>query len=85
MIRTPIGSIALSLAGTQMPPSLSIFGTVFVSTTLIHGVHFIDPKYSAACLISSGVKPFAIAIMALVLPFRGSALLRRSLRKSFIC
>ena len=55
MIRTPMGSFSLPSRGIQMPPRLSIFGTVVVSTTLIHGVHFIAPKYSAAILISSGV------------------------------
>ncbi len=58
MMRPPVGSVWLPGSGIQIPPRLSIFGTVFVSTTLIHGVHFIDPKYSAACLISSGVRAF---------------------------
>ena len=73
------------VTGIQMPPRLTIFGTLSASTTLIHGVHFIAPKYSADALISSGVMAFAIAIMAFVLAFRGSALLRSPSRKSFIC
>ena len=71
--------------GTQIPPRLSIFGTVLASTTRTHGVHGIAAKYSAAVLISSGVIALAMAIMRLVLALRGSALLRTPLRKSFIC
>ena len=67
-----------------MPPWMRVFGTVLASTTLIHGVHFIEPKYSAAALISSSVIAFAIAIIALVFAFRGSALLRTPFRKSSI-
>ena len=85
MMRMPIGSFSLPSTGIQMPPRLTIFGTVPVSTTLIHGVHFIFPKYSAATLISSGVIAFAIAIIAFVFALRGSALLRNPSRKSFIC
>ena len=59
---------------------MRVFGTVALSVTLIHGVHFIDPKYSAVALISSSVIAFAIAIIALVLPFFGSALFRVPLR-----
>ena len=44
----------------------------------------IEPKYSAACLISSGERAFAIWIIAFVLAFFGSPLLRRSFLKSFI-
>ena len=32
---------------------MRVFGTIFVSTTRIHGVHLIAAKYSAAALISS--------------------------------
>ena len=64
---------------------MRVLGTVSVSTTLIHGVHGIEPKYSAVALISSSVMAFAIAIMAFVLAFLGSALLRLPLLKSFIC
>ena len=63
---------------------MRVFGTVFVSTTLIHGVHFIEPKYSAAALISSSVMPLAIAIMTFVFALRGSALFRAPLLKSSI-
>ncbi len=71
--------------GIQMPPRLSIFGTVLVSTTRTHGVHGIAAKYSAATRISSGVSAFAIVIITFVLALRGSALFRAPLRKSFIC
>ena len=60
-----------------MPPRLSIAGTLSVSTTRIHGVHLILPKYSAVIAISSGVNAFAIVIIAFVFALRGSALLRR--------
>ena len=49
-IRTPMGSFWPPSTGIHMPPRLAIFGTVAVSTTRIHGVHFIDPKYSADAL-----------------------------------
>ena len=52
------------------------------STTLIHGVHFIEPKYAAAALISSSVMALAILAMRFVLPLRGSALFRAPLLKS---
>ena len=45
------------------PPATRVLGTVAVSTTLIHGVHFMDPKYSAAALISSSVIALAMAII----------------------
>ena len=67
-----------------MPLRLTTFGTVPASTTFTQEVYFIEPKYSAVSLISSGVIAFAIAIIMLVLFFRGSALFRRPLRKSFI-
>ena len=67
-----------------MPPRLTIFGTVAVSTTRTHGVHFIAPKYSAASLISSGVIALAMLIIRLVFVFRDSALLRAPDLKSFI-
>src|SRR5437867_10465034 len=87
MMRTPIGSLPAPSPsiGTQIPPLLFIFGTVLVSTTRTHGVHLIEPKYSAACCISSGVSDFAIRAILAVFAFRGSALLRRSLRKSVSC
>ena len=56
---------------------MRVFGTVLVSTTLIHGVHFMAPKYSAAALISSSVMPFAMAIITFVLALRASALFLR--------
>ena len=62
------------------PPAIRVFGTVLLSTTLIHGVHFIEPKYCAAARISSSVIALAIAIIALTLAFFGSALLRTPLR-----
>src|SRR5262249_51883859 len=68
-----------------MPPCIRVLGTCAVSTTLIQGDHFIDPKYSAAALISSGVMPLAIVIITFVLALRGSALLRTSALKSLIC
>src|SRR5712691_2631503 len=87
MMRTPIGSLPAPSPsiGTQMPPLLFIFGTVFASTTRTHGVHLIAPKYSAACFISSGVSDFAIRVMRAEFALRGSALFRRSLRKSTSC
>jgi len=87
MTRAPIGSLPAPSPsiGLQMPPLLFIFGTVFVSTTRIQGVHFIDPKYSAACLISSGVSDFAMSAIRAVFALRDSALFRRSCRKSSSC
>jgi len=60
--------------------------TVLVSTTRTHGVHLMAPKYSAACRISSGVSAFAIqGPYGPSFALRGSALLRRSWRKSSSC
>src|SRR6185295_16824370 len=84
-MRLPIGSFSLPSSATKRPPLMRVLGTVSASITLIHGVHGIAPKYSADALISSGVIALAIAIMALVFAFRGSALLRLPLLKSFIC
>ena len=67
-----------------MPPAIRVFGTMAASTTLIHGVHFIEPKYSAAALVSSSVMPLAIAIITFVLAFRVSALFRAPFLKSAI-
>src|ERR1051325_3851715 len=81
----PSGSFSLPPSLRYMPPAIRVLGTVLVSTTLIHGVHFMEPKYSAAALISSSDIPLAMAIMVFVLALRGSALLRLSLLKSDIC
>ena len=67
-----------------MPPSLTVFGTVSASTTLIHGVHGIATKYAAAALMSSSLIPLAIVIIVLVLALRGSALFLTPLLKSFM-
>src|ERR1700676_696827 len=82
-MRLPSGSISLP-AIRNRPFEGLVLGTVFASTTLIHGVHFIEPKYSAAALISSSVMFFANWIMRLVLALRGSALLRLPSLKSFM-
>ena len=69
-----------------MPPAMRVFGTVFASTTLIHGVHFIAAKYSAAAFVSSSVMPLAMAIMTFVLFFLVSALLRApDLKSAIVC
>ena len=82
-IRFPIGSI--SLPSTRNSPFEGfVFGTIFASTTLIHGVHFIPSKYSAAALISSSLIFFANWLMRFVLFLRGSALFRLPILKSFI-
>jgi len=52
----------------NMPPAIRVFGTVVLSTTVIHGVHGIDPKYSAAAFDSASVMFFAMAIMMFVSP-----------------
>src|SRR5262245_58882697 len=83
MIRAPIGSFSPS-SDRNIPPAIRVFGTVFVSTTLIHGVHFIEPKYCADALISSSVIAFAMAIMMFVLAFLESALFLAPLLKSAI-
>src|ERR1035438_8979338 len=75
MMRLPIGSFSLPSSARNRPPEMRVLGAMSVSTTLIHGVHGIEAKYSAVDLISSSVMAFAIAIMAFVLAFRGSALL----------
>ena len=85
MMRWPSGSVSLPSSFRNSPPAIRVFGASFVSTTLIHGVHFIDPKYSAVALISSSVIAFAMAIIVFVFAFRGSALLREPFLKSFIC
>jgi hypothetical protein len=86
MIRCPIGSVpaAVPSAAMNMPPAIRVFGTVSVSTTLIHGAHFIDEKYVAAALISSSVIAFANWTMRPVFVFRVSELLRASFLKSDI-
>src|SRR5437868_7697597 len=86
MMRLPIGSVSLFSSDIHMPAALRIFGTVGLSTTLIHCVfHGIFEKYSAAAFISSSLIPLAIVVITAVLALRGSAVLRRSLRKSCNC
>src|SRR5688572_12864806 len=84
MMRFPIGSVSLPSRRRNMLPWMRVFGTVLVSTTLIHVDHGIEPKYAADCLISSSVIALAMAIILLVLAFRGSALFLRSFLKSII-
>ena len=64
------------------PADAPIMVLALTSTTRIHWVQGMEPKYVAACWISSSLIAFANAIMRLVLPLRGSALLRRSFLKS---
>ena len=88
MIRCPIGSLPASAPSStrNMPPAIRVFGTVSVSTTRIHGVHFIDEKYVAAAFISSSVMAFANAIILLVFAFLVSALFLASfLKSSIVC
>ena len=84
MMRPAIGSVAAGLSGRKRLPTIRVFGTRFVSTTRIHGVHFIAAKYSAAAFTSSSVMAFARSIIVLVFGFRGSAVCRRPFRKSWI-
>src|SRR5262245_9335646 len=86
MMRCPMGSLPASAPSNtrNIPPAIRVFGTVSVSTTRIHGVHFIDEKYDAAALISSSVMAFAKAIILFVFPFLVSALFRRSFLKSIM-
>src|SRR5713226_5384 len=48
MMCCPSGSFSLPSTRRNMPPDGIVLGTVVDSTTLIQGVHFIAPKYSAA-------------------------------------
>jgi len=65
---------------------MRVLGTVVASTTLIHGVHFIAAKYSAAAFTSSSVIAFAYAIIRLVLALRESALfLASDLKSAIVC
>src|SRR5215467_11911376 len=85
-MRLAIGSVSLFSSDIHMPPALLVFGTVALSTTLIHGVfHGICAKYSAAAFISSSLMPFAMIVMTFVLAFRESALFRKSFLKSLSC
>ena len=84
MMRSPIASFSPASSVRNMPPAIRVFGTVAVSTTLIHGVHFIAPKYSAAAFTSWSVMALANAIIAFVLAFRASALFLAPLLKSAI-
>ena len=72
MMRWPMGSVPPSGIAKKTLPWRRVFGTVSVSTTRIHGVHFIDEKYSAAALISSSVMSFAASIIWAVFGLRGS-------------
>ncbi len=45
-----------------MLPLEMTFGTLAVSTTLIHGLYFVNEKYLAAESIPSSVRPFAKSI-----------------------
>ena len=86
MMRWPMGSFSLPSSARYKPAVMCVFGTMSVSTTLIHGVHFIELKYCAAALISSSVMVLAKPAMRLVLAFRGSALLRMPfLKSSSVC
>ena len=76
-----IASIALTVAALLTGPAnggtaFGVFGTVFVSTTRIHGVHFIELKYFAASAISLSLMAFANADILPVLAFLRSS--RRS-------
>src|SRR3984893_2961177 len=82
-MRSPSGAISLPSTRNRPFDGL-VLGAIFASTTLIHGVHFMEPKYSAAALTSSSVMFFANWIMRFVLALRGSALLRLTSLKSFI-
>jgi hypothetical protein len=68
-----------------MPLAIFVFGTISASITLIHGVHFIELKYSAAAFVSSSVMDFANPIMMFVLAFLVSELLRAPLLNSANC
>jgi hypothetical protein len=81
----PSASVPPSATGRNTFPATRIFGIVSVSTTRIHGVHFIDEMYSAADLISSSVIAFAAWIIWVVFVFRASKLVRRSFLKSASC
>src|SRR5262249_62430710 len=86
MMRFPIGSVSLFSSDIHIPPALRVFGTVGLSTTLIHGVfHGICAKYSAAAFISASLMPLAMVVITFVLPLRESALFLRSLLKSSSC
>src|SRR5437868_8387525 len=86
MMRLPMGSVSLFSSDIHMPAALRVFGTVGLSTTLIHCVfHGICAKYCAAAFISSSDMPLAIVVMMLVLALRGSDVLRRSCLKSSSC
>jgi hypothetical protein len=84
-IRWPSGSVPPSAIGRNTLPPIRIFGIVSVSTTRIHGVHFIEAMYSAAALISSSVIALAAWIICTVFVFRASKLVRRSSLKSVNC
>src|SRR5213596_1401929 len=84
MIRPAIGSVLACSIGRNRLPAIRVFGTRLVSTTRIHGVHFIAPKYAAAAFTSSSVMAFASSIIVLVFGFLGSAVCRRPFRKSSI-
>src|SRR5882724_1725163 len=83
MMRFPRGYISLPSV-RKRPFEGWVFGAILDSTTLIHGVHFIEPKYAAAAAISSSVMFFANWIMRFVLFLRGSALFRFPFLKSLI-
>ncbi len=68
-----------------MPFTPLTFGTMSVSTTLIHGVAGIAEKYFAAALISSSVIDLAKLAIRPVLVLRGSEVLRSPFLKSVSC
>src|ERR1700687_3169463 len=72
--RWPRGSFSLPSSVRNIPLLGRVLGIILDSTTLvIHGDHFMAPKYSAAALISSSVMFLAKEIMRFVLALRGSA------------
>ena len=70
-----------SMARYGFSPATRVFGAVADSSTLIHGVHFIEPKYSAVSFISASDSCFAIVAIRFVAKSavgRGSCLRIRS-------
>src|ERR1035438_8123535 len=51
MMRLLIGSFSLPSSARNRPPAMRVLGAMSVSTTLIHGVHGIEAKYSAVAVL----------------------------------
>src|SRR5689334_9294628 len=83
--RLPSGTFSLPAAGRNRLFAFGAnFGIIVVSTTLFFGMYLMAAKYSAACLVSSGVNAAAITGISHAFALFLSEVWRRPFLKSAI-